>query len=133
MKNEELIPLPNGLAQPLERFYTYLHTEKGLSLYTQRNYKQQLETMARYLAQMGLANWSQLDAGWVRQLVVLGKRKGMKASSIATRLSSLRSFLDFLILRGELQANPAKGVSAPASSVRCRKILMWMKWRNCWK
>lgn len=69
--------------------------------------------MARYLAQMGLANWSQLDAGWVRQLVVLGKRKGMKASSIATRLSSLRSFLDFLILRGELQANPAKGVSAP--------------------
>ncbi|MDF5507119.1 tyrosine-type recombinase/integrase, partial [Vibrio parahaemolyticus] len=38
---------------------------------------------------------------------------GMKASSLATRLSSLRSFFDFLILRGEMSANPAKGVSAP--------------------
>lgn len=37
----------------------------------------------------------------------------MKASSIATRLSSLRSFFDFLVLRGEITANPAKGVSAP--------------------
>ena len=37
----------------------------------------------------------------------------MKASSIATRLSSLRSFSDFLVLRGEMTANPAKGVSAP--------------------
>jgi integrase/recombinase XerC len=40
-------------------------------------------------------------------------REGMKASSLATRLSSLRSFFDFLILRGEMSANPAKGVSAP--------------------
>lgn len=113
MKNDELTPLPDALAQPLERFYAYLHTEKGLSLYTQRNYKQQLETMTQYLVQVGLTHWTQLDSAWVRQLVMQGKRQGMKASSIATRLSSLRSFLDFLILRGELQANPAKGVSAP--------------------
>ena len=113
MKNDERTPLPDALAQPLERFYAYLHTEKGLSLYTQRNYKQQLETMTQYLVQVGLTHWTQLDSAWVRQLVMQGKRQGMKASSIATRLSSLRSFLDFLILRGELQANPAKGVSAP--------------------
>ena len=36
----------------------------------------------------------------------------MKASSIATRLSSLRSFFDFLVLKGILRANLAK-VSAP--------------------
>lgn len=53
MKNDELTPLPDALAQPLERFYAYLHTEKGLSLYTQRNYKQQLETMTQYLVQVG--------------------------------------------------------------------------------
>lgn len=69
--------------------------------------------MTQYLVQVGLTHWTQLDSAWVRQLVMQGKRQGMKASSIATRLSSLRSFLDFLILRGELQANPAKGVSAP--------------------
>ncbi|WP_017187919.1 tyrosine recombinase XerC [Vibrio harveyi] len=106
-------PLPNSLQKPLERFYEFLRSEKGLSLHTQRNYKQQLETMAYHLAEMGLKDWSQVDAGWVRQLAGKGMREGMKASSLATRLSSLRSFFDFLILRGEMSANPAKGVSAP--------------------
>ncbi|RXP53826.1 tyrosine recombinase XerC [Vibrio parahaemolyticus] len=106
-------PLPNSLQKPLERFYEFLRSEKGLSLHTQRNYKQQLETMAQHLAEMGLKDWSQVDAGWVRQLAGKGMREGMKASSLATRLSSLRSFFDFLISRGEMSANPAKGVSAP--------------------
>ncbi|WP_229601817.1 tyrosine recombinase XerC [Vibrio parahaemolyticus] len=106
-------PLPNSLQKPLERFYEFLRSEKGLSLHTQRNYKQQLETMAQHLAEMGLKDWSQVDAGWVRQLAGKGMREGMKASSLATRVSSLRSFFDFLILRGEMSANPAKGVSAP--------------------
>ncbi|MCF9125729.1 tyrosine recombinase XerC [Vibrio parahaemolyticus] len=106
-------PLPNSLQKPLERFYEFLRSEKGLSLHTQRNYKQQLETMAQHLAEMGLKDWSQVDAGWVRQLAGKGMREGIKASSLATRLSSLRSFFDFLILRGEMSANPAKGVSAP--------------------
>ncbi|EPI5806592.1 tyrosine recombinase XerC [Vibrio parahaemolyticus] len=106
-------PLPSSLQKPLERFYEFLRSEKGLSLHTQRNYKQQLETMAQHLAEMGLKDWSQVDAGWVRKLAGKGMREGMKASSLATRLSSLRSFFDFLILRGEMSANPAKGVSAP--------------------
>ncbi|MDE1309651.1 tyrosine recombinase XerC [Vibrio aestuarianus subsp. cardii] len=111
--SESVIPLSNGLQQPLNRFYEYLRSEKGLSLHTQRNYKQQLETMAQHLMQMGLKNWQQVDVAWVRQLASKGMREGMKASSLATRLSSLRSFFDFLILRGEITANPAKGVSAP--------------------
>ncbi|MCA2015422.1 tyrosine recombinase XerC [Vibrio tritonius] len=113
MKNESVNPLPSSLQAPLNRFYEFLRSEKGLSLHTQRNYKQQLETMGEHLCQMGLRQWQQVDAAWVRQLASKGMRDGMKASSLATRLSSLRSFFDFLILRGELSANPAKGVSAP--------------------
>ncbi|MBY7733311.1 tyrosine recombinase XerC [Vibrio bathopelagicus] len=113
MSLEPKIPLPNSLQKPLSRFYEYLRSEKGLSLHTQRNYRQQLETMAAHLVTLGLKDWTQVDAAWVRQLASKGMREGMKASSIATRLSSLRSFFDFLVLRGEMSANPAKGVSAP--------------------
>ncbi|KAA8665371.1 tyrosine recombinase XerC [Vibrio gigantis] len=113
MSLEPKRPLPNSLQKPLSRFYEYLRSEKGLSLHTQRNYKQQLETMAGHLVTLGLKDWGQVDAAWVRQLASKGMREGMKASSIATRLSSLRSFFDFLVLRGEMTANPAKGVSAP--------------------
>ncbi|MEZ9231102.1 tyrosine recombinase XerC [Vibrio amylolyticus] len=111
--SESTATLPNSLQKPLNRFYEFLRSEKGLSLHTQRNYKQQLETMAEHLVSMGLEHWDQIDAAWVRQLASKGMRDGMKPSSIATRLSSLRSFFDFLILRGDLSANPAKGVSAP--------------------
>lgn len=111
--SEQDSALPNTLAQPLLRFYEYLRSEKGLSLHTQRNYQQQLQAMAGHLHHLGVSEWQQVDAAWVRQLASKGMRDGMKASSLATRLSSLRSFFDFLILRGELTANPAKGVSAP--------------------
>ncbi|NLS13651.1 tyrosine recombinase XerC [Vibrio sp. SM6] len=107
------ITLPKTLQQPLDRFYEYLRAERGLSLHTQRNYKQQLQTMAEYLVHVGVTDWQAVDARWVRQLASKGMRDGMKASSIATRLSSLRSFFDFLVLRGELSANTARGVSAP--------------------
>ncbi len=115
MKNNHnaTTPLPASLQKPLDKFFIYLSSEKGLSLYTQRNYRQQLEVIATQLVELGLESWQQVDAGWVRQVAAKGMRDGMKASSLATRLSSLRSFFDFLILRGELQANPAKGVSAP--------------------
>lgn len=105
--------LPDTLTEPLERFYQYLRSEKGLSPHTQKNYQQQLETVAQQLVELGVKEWQQVDTAWVRQIASKGMRQGVKASSLATRLSSLRSFFDFLILRGELNANPAKGVSAP--------------------
>lgn len=111
--NQESVEIPSDLRTPLQRFYEYLRTEKGLSLYTQRNYKQHLDGMAMQLTDLNVLSWQQVDAAWVRQLTGKMMRKGMKASSIATQLSSLRSFFDFLILRGDIAANPAKGVSAP--------------------
>ncbi|OEF26099.1 tyrosine recombinase XerC [Vibrio rumoiensis] len=105
--------LPDELAHPLQRFYDYLLNEKGLSQRTQANYQQQLTTMAQQLVSLGVSSWPEVDAAWVRQLVSKAKREKLKASSIATRLSSLRSFFDYLILVGLLEANPAKGVSAP--------------------
>ena len=105
--------LPKCLTDPLSQFYEYLRTEKGLSLHTQKNYQRQLEIIAIQLFELGVENWQQVDAAWVRQVASKGMRQGIKSSSLATRLSSLRSFFDFLILRNELTANPAKGVSTP--------------------
>ncbi|MGB2078882.1 MAG: tyrosine recombinase XerC [Vibrio sp.] len=105
--------LPDSLTEPLSRFYAYLKNERGLSAHTQANYQGQLEAMAVHLVRMGISQWTDVDSAWVRQLAGQCMREGMKSSSIATRLSSLRSFFDYLILIGVLTANPAKGVSAP--------------------
>lgn len=106
-------PLPDSLVVPLNQFYEYLRNEKGLSSHTINNYRLQLEVIAEQLALLSIFQWQQVDVPWVRQLTSKAMRQGMKASSISTRLSSLRSFFDFLILKGELTANPAKGVRPP--------------------
>ncbi len=108
--------LPESLTRPLSRFYEYLRSEKGLSQHTQKNYQKQLEIIAQQLFELGVTDWKQVDTPWVRQIVTKGMRQGMKSASLATRLSSLRSFFDFLVLRGILLANPAKDVSAPKRS-----------------
>ncbi|WP_036750942.1 tyrosine recombinase XerC [Photobacterium galatheae] len=108
--------LPASLTKSLERFYEYLRSERELSLHTQQNYKRQLTTMAEQLFELGVSDWPSVDAGWVRQLASKGMRDGLKASSLAMRLSALRSFLDYLVHQGEIKANPAKGVSAPRKS-----------------
>ncbi|WP_305420551.1 tyrosine recombinase XerC [Photobacterium leiognathi] len=108
--------LPRNLEQPLERFYEYLRSERELSLHTQQNYKRQLTRIAEQLVELKLESWQQVDAGWVRQIASKGMRDGLKASSLAMRLSALRSFFDFLVHQNVLKANPAKGVAAPRKS-----------------
>ncbi len=52
--------LPTSLSKPLLAFYEYLRSERGLSLYTQRNYKQHLEEMALQLAELNVLSWKKL-------------------------------------------------------------------------
>ncbi|WP_318408334.1 tyrosine recombinase XerC [Photobacterium leiognathi] len=108
--------LPRNLEHPLERFYEYLRSERELSLHTQQNYKRQLTRIAEQLVELKVESWQQVDAGWVRQIASKGMRDGLKASSLAMRLSALRSFFDFLVHQNVLKANPAKGVAAPRKS-----------------
>ncbi|KMV29400.1 tyrosine recombinase XerC [Photobacterium swingsii] len=105
--------LPASLEKSLNRFYEYIRSERELSLHTQHNYKRQLTTMTEQLVVLGVTEWQQVDAGWVRQLASKGMRDGLKASSLSMRLSALRSFFDYLVQIKVLAANPAKGVSAP--------------------
>ncbi|MEZ8143623.1 tyrosine recombinase XerC [Enterovibrio norvegicus FF-33] len=105
--------LLSALEKPLARFFDYMIRERGLSRYTESNYRQQLTACATFLQDSGVTQWQDVDAGWVRQIASQAKRERLKPGSIALRLSALRSFFDFMIVDGALGANPAKGVAAP--------------------
>lgn len=105
--------LPSSLEKPLARFFEYIIREKGLSRHTESSYRQHLDVSAAFLARSGITQWQDVDTAWVRQIAAQAKREQLKASSIAIRLSALRSFFDYLVHQKELCANPAKGVSAP--------------------
>ncbi|WP_192456461.1 tyrosine recombinase XerC [Musicola keenii] len=104
---------PSPLVIPVNAFLRYLRVERRLSPLTLRSYQHQLQVIASTLEESGVSDWRRLDAAGVRSLAARGKRDGLSAASLAQRLSALRSFLDWLVSRGELSANPARGVSAP--------------------
>ncbi|ART80441.1 tyrosine recombinase XerC [Oceanisphaera avium] len=103
----------SDLNDSIERFLEYLRIERQLSMNTRANYGRNLKVMTKQLSELSLSAWTQLTVQHVRGLATRMHKNGLSPRSIATQLSALRSFCDWLIIQGQLQANPARGVSAP--------------------
>lgn len=104
-----------NLQQPVDAFLRYLKVERQLSPLTQISYSRQLQALIAMASELGVSEWPMLDAARVRQLAARSKRAGLQSSSLALRLSALRSFLDWLVGQGVISANPAKGIRTPRS------------------
>lgn len=96
-----------------QRYLSHLASQRGLSNVTIENYQRNLNEFIELLKSKGIQTWQQLDTHQVRLLAKQLHQKGIKARSIATKLSALRSFLEYLVKNDQLTFNPAKGVSAP--------------------
>lgn len=103
----------NSLLPNVKRYLSHIASQRGLSPVTIENYQRHLNEFIALLLEKKITQWQQLDAHGVRLLVKQLHQKGIKARSIATKLSALRSFLEYLVKIDELSFNPAKGVSAP--------------------
>lgn len=101
------------LQSSVDGFLRYLKVERQLSPLTLLNYGRQLSAIIGLAGEMKLTSWLQCDAAAVRSLTVRSRRAGLQASSLALRLSALRSFFDWCVSQGELKANPAKGITTP--------------------
>lgn len=97
----------------IARYLHFLRTERQLSPYTCKSYYQQLKALVTIADKLKVDAWKQLDAAWVRTLLSQSKQQGLNPASLSLRMSALRSFLDWLVIRGELVANPAKGIASP--------------------
>ena len=94
-------------------YLSHLASQRGLSSVTIENYQRNLNEFIELLKSKNIQTWQQLDTHQVRLLAKQLHQKGIKARSIATKLSALRSFLEYLVKNDQLTFNPAKGVSAP--------------------
>jgi len=100
--------------QPLiDNYLNHIASQRGLSPVTIKNYQRNLAEFVALLTQKQITDWADLDSQHVRLMVKQLHQKGIKARSIATKLSALRSFLDHLVQFDQLTHNPAKGIAAP--------------------
>ena len=99
----------------IKRFLRYLDVERDVSAHTVKAYREDLESLADYLADdrgqpPGPAEISPLD---LRQYVSDLHAAGYARSSISRRLASLRSFFRFAQREGTVDSNPAKPLRNP--------------------
>jgi integrase/recombinase XerC len=110
-------------AQRIEQFLHHLNVERRLSPHTLSNYRRDLEQTRDFAAGQDLISWRDLTTHHLRALVAAQHRAGIGGRSLQRLLSALRSFYQYLLREGVVNANPAVGLRAPKSPRRLPKTL----------
>ena len=115
-RDSKLTPSP-AYRRAVERFLAYLRDQRRVSVHTLRAYDGDLAQFAEFLAVEHLGRPApgpeKLDALAIRGFVSWLIRRGLNRSSVARKLSSVRSFLHHVVREGRIESSPADGVPAP--------------------
>jgi integrase/recombinase XerC len=109
----------------IQKFLQHLASDRGASVYTQRNYRQAL---------LGFHDWHVSERSRGPQWEILHRddfrafvrflgRGNLSRASIQLRFSALRSFYKFLIRHGAVATSPIKGIALPKMEKRLPKFL----------
>lgn len=99
----------------IERFHTFLAVERNLSPHTCAAYLRDLAEFRAFLAAQGAVDREALlgiDHLLLRRYLA-ELHKSNQRTSIARKLSALRTFFRYLVREGGLPRNPAEGVATP--------------------
>lgn len=99
----------------IDRFVGYIADERNLSPHTRTAYQRDLGEFRAFLERQGGSGreaLARIDSFMLRRyLAELHKRN--QRTSIARKLSALRTFFRYLVREGVLAGNPAEGLSTP--------------------
>lgn len=101
-------------------FLSYLRNERNVSPHTLRGYLSDLEQLSTFLGDKEL---SAVDHQTLRQFIARLLKGGANKSSIARKLSTIRTFFRYLNREGILTNNPARLVATPRRDKRLPSVL----------
>ena len=101
-------------------FLTYLRNERNVSPHTVRSYQSDLEQLSAFL---GGKQLSAVDHQTLRRFIAHLMQDEVKKSSVARKLSAIRSFFRYLNREGILMNNPARLVATPRRDKRLPSVL----------
>jgi len=101
-----------------ERFLEHLRLERRLAENTVTSYRRDLACLREFCDGQEITDFTSLKGHHLRRFAALSHAGGLAPRSVQRRLSGVRSFLNYLIREGELENNPANGISAPRAPRR---------------
>lgn len=106
-------------------FLAHLEAERGVSIYTLRNYRQALEGFSgwHHAERGGGPVWAALQRDDFRAYLRWLGRENLGRAAIQLRFSALRTFYKFLIRRGLVEHTPIKGMALPKLAKRLPRFL----------
>jgi integrase/recombinase XerC len=104
-------------------FISHLQVERRLSAHTLDAYQRDLDALAQWAQTQGRDNPETLQNADIRAFVAAERRRGLSATSLQRRLSACRSYYQWLLKHGRVEANPAASVRAPKAPRKLPQVL----------
>lgn len=117
--------LEGKLEDDLQRFYSYLQSERRYSAHTVSAYQRDIKHFIKNcnLSESQTIRWDDLKQADIRRCVAALHRQGLSGKSLQRWLSSIRSLYKYLCRFGRATNNPAMGIPAPKTAKRLPKTL----------
>ncbi len=107
----------------ITRYSTYLEREKRASRNTVTSYLRDINQFADYLKRSQRCGLRQAKVEMVQGYMNWMLNDGKSAASVTRFLASVKSFYNFLLAEGSVDANPAKGLTAARAERKYPEIL----------
>ena len=96
----------------LDRYLEYINIEKRYSPNTIISYRKDLEDFAKFLLDTeSIENLQKADKKMVRNFIIYLNNQKLSKRSINRKISTLKSFYNFLLRISEIKASPLEGIS----------------------
>jgi integrase/recombinase XerC len=112
-----------SVAVLLNDFKRYLEIERHASQYTLRNYLHDLRHFLNYAIKENIATLEDVDIELLRRYIASLLEEGYEKSSIARKLSAMRSFYAYLTQTNIIEKNPLLTISSPKLTKRLPAFL----------
>ncbi|MFH1647231.1 MAG: tyrosine recombinase XerC [Chloroflexota bacterium] len=101
------------MQEVFNKYIAYLEAEKNASKYTVRNYTRDLLEFFNYVKSLGVESFRDINKQTLRGYLSHLMEHGSAKSSIARRLSAIRSFYRYLMREEMVPASPAATTTSP--------------------
>ena len=111
------------MQEVFNKYINYLEAERNVSGYTVRNYTNDLMEFFTFVSAQGISTLKDVNKLTLRSYLAHLMEKGFAKSSIARKLSAIRSFYRYLMREDMISASPAATTVSPKQDKRLPNFL----------